>query len=59
VDLSTIANLVNAIAVTAGVIFTGPILISWRKLLPYTLDLRQRYQRAKRGQNGFNGWRSE
>ena len=25
--------------------FSGPILISWRKLLPYTTDLRQRYQR--------------
>jgi hypothetical protein len=25
--------------------FSGPILISWRKLLPYTLDCRQRYQR--------------
>jgi hypothetical protein len=25
--------------------FSGPILISWRKLLPYTLDVRQRYQR--------------
>ncbi len=25
--------------------FSGPILISWRKLLPYTLDLRKRYQR--------------
>ena len=25
--------------------FSGPILISWRKLLPYTADLRQRYQR--------------
>jgi hypothetical protein len=25
--------------------FSGPILISWRKLLPYTMDLRQRYQR--------------
>src|SRR6202040_2115767 len=25
--------------------FSGPILISWRKLLPYTLDARQRYQR--------------
>ena len=24
--------------------FSGPILISWRKLLPYTLDLRQRHQ---------------
>src|ERR1700730_7962697 len=23
--------------------FSGPILISWRKLLPYTLDLRKRY----------------
>ena len=25
--------------------FSGPILISWRKLLPYTTDQRQRYQR--------------
>jgi hypothetical protein len=25
--------------------FSGPILISWRKLLPYTSDLRQRYRR--------------
>ena len=25
--------------------FSGPILISWRKLLAYTTDLRQRYQR--------------
>ena len=25
--------------------FSGPILISWRKLLPYTTDLRQHYQR--------------
>jgi hypothetical protein len=25
--------------------FSGPILISWRKLLPYTMDLRQRYNR--------------
>ena len=25
--------------------FSGPILISWRKLLPYTTDLRQRYRR--------------
>jgi hypothetical protein len=25
--------------------FSGPILISWRKLLPYTTDVRQRYQR--------------
>ena len=25
--------------------FSGPILISWRKLLPYRTDLRQRYQR--------------
>jgi len=25
--------------------FSGPILISWRKLLPYTSDLRQRYNR--------------
>jgi len=25
--------------------FSGPIVISWRKLLPYTTDLRQRYQR--------------
>jgi hypothetical protein len=25
--------------------FSGPILISWGKLLPYTLDLRQRYRR--------------
>jgi len=25
--------------------FSGPILISWRKLLPYTIDLRQRYHR--------------
>jgi hypothetical protein len=25
--------------------FSGPILISWRKLLPYTLDLRRRHQR--------------
>ncbi|PYJ68275.1 MAG: hypothetical protein DME76_12800, partial [Verrucomicrobia bacterium] len=25
--------------------FSGPILISWRKLLPYTTDLRQRYHR--------------
>jgi hypothetical protein len=25
--------------------FSGPILISWRKLLPYTNDLRQRYNR--------------
>ena len=25
--------------------FSGPILISWRKLLPYTADQRQRYQR--------------
>jgi hypothetical protein len=25
--------------------FSGPILISWRKLLPYTLDVRQRYER--------------
>jgi hypothetical protein len=26
-------------------VFSGPILISWRKLLPYTIDLRQRYGR--------------
>jgi hypothetical protein len=25
--------------------FSGPILISWRKLLPYTTDVRQRYNR--------------
>ena len=25
--------------------FSGPILISWRRLLPYTTDQRQRYQR--------------
>jgi hypothetical protein len=25
--------------------FSGPILISWTKLLPYTLDVRQQYQR--------------
>jgi hypothetical protein len=25
--------------------FSGPILISWRKLLPYTMDVRQQYQR--------------
>jgi hypothetical protein len=25
--------------------FSGPILISWRKLLPYTIDLRQHYRR--------------
>ena len=25
--------------------FSGPILLSWRKLLPYTTDLRKRYQR--------------
>jgi hypothetical protein len=25
--------------------FSGPILISWRKLLPYTTDIRRRYQR--------------
>ncbi|PYK38220.1 MAG: hypothetical protein DME49_08740 [Verrucomicrobia bacterium] len=25
--------------------FSGPILISWRKLLPYIADLRQQYQR--------------
>jgi hypothetical protein len=25
--------------------FSGPILISWRKLLPYTTNVRQRYQR--------------
>jgi hypothetical protein len=25
--------------------FSGPILISWRKLLPYVTDLRQRYKR--------------
>jgi hypothetical protein len=25
--------------------FSGPILISWRKLLPYTTDLREQYQR--------------
>src|ERR1700730_4882815 len=25
--------------------FSGPILISWKKLLPYTLDLRKRYAR--------------
>ena len=25
--------------------FSGPILISWRKLLPYTTDLRERYRR--------------
>jgi hypothetical protein len=25
--------------------FSGPILISWRKLLSYTTDIRQRYQR--------------
>jgi len=25
--------------------FSGPILISWRKLLPYTTDIRQQYQR--------------
>jgi len=25
--------------------FSGPILISWRKLLPYTTDLRQHYKR--------------
>src|SRR6202045_755874 len=26
--------------------FSGPILISWRKLLPYTTDIRRQYQRA-------------
>src|SRR5438045_5616758 len=30
--------------------FSGPILISWRKLLPYTTDLRQRYQRETRSE---------
>ena len=25
--------------------FSGPILISWRKLLPYTTDVRRQYQR--------------
>ena len=25
--------------------FSGPILISWRKLLPYTMEIRERYQR--------------
>ena len=25
--------------------FSGPILISWRKLLPYTTDIRRQYQR--------------
>jgi hypothetical protein len=25
--------------------FSGPILISWRKLLPYTIDIRQQHQR--------------
>ena len=25
--------------------FSGPIIISWRKLLPYTTELRQRYRR--------------
>src|SRR5216684_8488032 len=25
--------------------FSGPILISWKKLLPYTTDLRRQYQR--------------
>jgi len=25
--------------------FSGPILITWRKLVPYTMDVRQRYQR--------------
>src|SRR5260370_35200062 len=26
--------------------FSGPILISWRKLLPYTIDVRRQYQRT-------------
>src|SRR5947208_11953831 len=25
--------------------FSGPILISWRKLLPYTIEIRQQYDR--------------
>jgi hypothetical protein len=25
--------------------FSGPILITWRKLVPYTMDVRQQYQR--------------
>lgn len=25
--------------------FSGPIMLSWRKLLPYTMDLRRHYQR--------------